>query len=194
VGPEIKVTPRDVVTANFQRMEMEFESGPQQFGFETKGGLVGWKRGLTQQFSASGSFGLSILTPGNSLQYLANAELQWKGKRSTATLSYSRTVFPSFFIAAAPLLSQNIGISGTHKLTDALNLTASANYALNETISGSTVKFESWAVIVGMAYTISRTMIASVSYNHSEYSYVLTGQDFGFDRDVLMASIRKEWR
>jgi hypothetical protein len=45
-----------------------------------------------------------------------------------------------------------------------------------------------------MSYNISRTLIASASYTHNEFFYVLGETDFGFNRDVLMASIRKEWR
>jgi hypothetical protein len=194
VGPEIKVTPRDIATLSFQGMDMEFEANCTAFAFQTKGGLLGWKRKLTQQWSVSGSGGLTILTPGNNLQYLANGAVEWKHRDTSATLSYSRTIFPSFFIAAAPLLSQVIALSGKHKVSEALSLTASANYALNETIEGPLFKFESYAATIGMTYTISRTVSASASYLHSEFVQGVSDSQFSFDRDVLQVTLRKEWR
>jgi hypothetical protein len=194
VGPEIKPTPRDTITASFQQMQMNFSGGGTDVAFETKGGLVGWKRNLTAQFTASGSVGLSILTPGNSLQYLANAALEWKHKNTTASVSYSRTIFPSFFLAAAPLISQIITAGGTHKLSEALTVTASTSYALNETIGGTVpVKFESYVASLGATYVVSRTVTATASYSHYLFIQGFVGQAFTFDRDVLMVSLRKEW-
>jgi len=196
VGPEIRPTARDTITVSFQRMQMSFSGGGgDDIAFDTKGGLVGWKRALTTQFTASGAVGFSLLSPGNNFQYLANAELAWKHKNSTATLSYSRTIFPSFFIAAAPLLSQIISANASHKLSEKLTATASVNYALNETVGGDVpAKFESYAGSIGASYTVSRTVTATASYTHSKFVQGFVGQQFDFSRDVVMVSLRKEWR
>lgn len=195
LGPEIRPTARDTITVSFQRMQMSFSGSGQDIAFDTKGGLVGWKRTLTTQFTASGAVGFSLLSPGNNFQYLANASLEWKHRNTTATLSYSRTIFPSFFIAAAPLLSQIISVNGTHKLSEKLSATASINYATNETIGGDVpAKFESYSGSIGASYTISRTVTASASYTHSKFVQGFVGQQFDFSRDVVMVSLRKEWR
>jgi len=193
-GPEIDVTKRDVATATAQFMDMQFTGGRETTRFQTKGGLVGWKRGLTKEFTANGAVGLTLLTPGNSLQYLANGTLEWRRRDTAANIGYSRTVFPSFFVAAAPLLSQNFSVSGSHKLSQFLTANASAGYAFNETISGPTVSFESYMISIGVSYIISRTLTASASYSHSEFYYGFGEDDFAFNRDVIQFVLRKEWR
>lgn len=193
-GPEIKVTPRDVFTLTFQRQQMDFAVNDIKFGFQTYGGLVGWKRKLSQEFEVSAAGGAAWLTPGDSLQYLANGALEWTHNATTGTLSYSRTIFPSFFIAAAPLISQNIGLTVIHRLAPNLIATGSAGYGLNETIPAEVARFEAYTASALLVYRFTRTWTASASYTHYEFVQGITGQQYQFDRDVMMISLKKEWK
>jgi hypothetical protein len=80
-------------------------------------------------------------------------------------------------------------------MSERLSINASANYARNETIAATTspVKFESYAITTGLSYSVSRTMSIWVSYTHSHFVQGLVGRENAFNRDVLMATVRKEW-
>ncbi|HET9130031.1 MAG TPA: hypothetical protein VFO86_03730, partial [Terriglobia bacterium] len=82
------------------------------------------------------------------------------------TGSYSRSVFPSFFIAATPLLSQVVSASLIHQFTAHLSANGSLNYAKNEAIGNTALQFDSYGGTAGLNYAISKTWSVSANYMH----------------------------
>ena len=196
-GPQFRVTPLDVLSVNYQGSHSEFgQAGVFHSSFKTQGGTVGWNHMFTPTWTASGSVGLTQIGTGTSAitTYLADASLEWKHEHGGATLRYNRSVFPSFFIAAVPLLSQVVTLSGTYSVSSALSLTGNANYATNESTSAQVpLKFNSYSTSISLNYIISRSISVIASYTNSQFRQSFAGSDFTFNRNVASVSLRGEW-
>jgi hypothetical protein len=197
VGPEFQVTPLDSLSTFYQGSRSHFSQGGSfNSSFQTQGGTAGWKHTFTPTLTADASAGLTqIETGGNTaLTYLANASLEWKHEHGVATIRYSRSIFPSFFIVAVPLLSNVVTASGTYLITGQLSATGSANYARNESTSGQTqLSFDSYSATAMLNYSITRTITAIASFTHSEFMQSFAGRDLTFNRNVVSLSLRGEW-
>jgi hypothetical protein len=197
VGPQFTVTPLDVVTINYQGSRADFDRpGFGKSSFQTQGGTLGWKRILTPTLTANGSAGLTQIGTGANATttYLADASLIWKHQHGEAQLRYSRSVFPSFFVVAVPLLSQVVTVSGSYAISENLSATGSGSYAKNESTSGQTpLSFESYSTSLSLNYTITRSISAIVSYTHSQFNQSFTGIETSFNRNVATLSLRGEW-
>ena len=196
VGPHFTLTPLDVVSVNYQgsRANYDLPSGATS-SFQTQGGTLTWIHTFTPTFTANGTGGFSVIGgPNSTLTYVGDASLQWKHQHGGATLRYSRSIFPSFFIVAVPLLSQVITISGSYGLTGNLSATGSASYAKNESTSGQVpLSFESYSVSFLLTYTITRSVSAIASVTHYEFNQTFTGIETTFNRNVVSLSLRGEW-
>ena len=196
-GPQFRVTPLDVLSVNYQGSHSEFgQAGVFHSSFKTQGGTVGWNHMFTPTWTASGSVGLTQIGTGTSAitTYLADASLEWKHEHGMAMIRYSRSVFPSFFLVAVPLLSQVISVSGTYNVSGNLSLTGSANYAINESTTGQVpLKFESYSTSASLNYAITRSVSAIASLTHSKFNQSFAGSDSTFNRNVVSLSLRGEW-
>lgn len=197
LGPQFQVTPHDVLSLNYQASRAEFgQAGFPKSSFTTEGGTVGWNRTFTPEITAHGSAGLTKIGGGASatLTYIADVSLEWKHQHGGATLVYSRSVFPSFFVVAVPLLSQVLTASSTYNVSRSLSLTGSASYAINESTTGQIpLSFVSSSVSVSLAYTITRSISAIASLTKSQFSQSFSGSDLTFNRNVASLSLRGEW-
>ena len=131
--------------------------------------------------------------PGESVRYLVTASLDKKFQNTDASLSYSRGVYPSFFLSGLPLLSQVVTATVSHRLTALLTVTANGNYAKNESVPAGILAFESYGVTVGLNYKVSRVLNAALSYTNSEYKSHSLGQSARFDRNMVMVMLTAEW-
>ncbi|WP_447986158.1 hypothetical protein [Nitrospira sp. Nam74] len=197
IGPQFQVTALDVLSLNYQGSRAEFgQDGVFSSSFKTQGGTLGWNRKLTSTLTGNGSVGLTQIGSGSSatITYVVDASLQWQREYGGAMLRYSRSVFPSFFVVAVPLLSQVITVSTTYNLSGDLSLTGSANYARNESTSGQIpLNFDSYALSMSLSYTITRSISAIGSFTHSQFSQSFSGSDLTFNRNVASLSLRGEW-
>jgi hypothetical protein len=196
IGPQFQVTPLDVVSITYQGSRATYSQGTAfNSGFQTEGATLGWVRTLTPTLTANASGGITKLGTGptSSIQYMADASLQWKYANGTATLKYSRSVFPSFFIAAVPLLSQVLTASATYALSGNLTATGSASYARNEAVSGFPLSFISYSASVSLTYSISRMLSATASFTHMNFDQRFLASQIEFDRNLASISLRGEW-
>jgi hypothetical protein len=197
IGPQFQVTPLDTVSLNYQGSRADYSRpGSVNSSFTTQGGTLAWSRILTPTLTAKGSGGFTMINTGanTALTYIVDASLQWKHEHGGAELHYSRSVFPSFFVVAVPLLSQVITVSGTYGISGNLSATASANYAKNESTSGQIpLSFESYSTSLSLNYVITRSISAMASYTHSKFNQSFTGIDTSFNRNVVTLSLRGEW-
>jgi hypothetical protein len=193
-GPQFQVTPRDTVNVNFNYSHMSF-SQPNGFssGFDLEGGTVGWSRTFSPKLSANATGGFTVFSGSSSLQYLGSAQITYQERKTTFIGSYSRSIFPSFFIAATPLLSQVVSASFIHQFTQRLSANGALNYAKNEAIGSTELHFDSYGGSAGLNYAFSKTWSVSANYSHMVTKNAFQGTNFDFDRDVVSVTLRKEW-
>ena len=192
-GPLLKISPLDTLNLSYQYTQAEFSQGGGGGGFHTHGGIMGWTRTFTPTLKANLTAGMTVIEPSNSVQYLVTASLDKNFQNTDASLSYSRGVYPSIFISGLPLLSQVVTATVSHRLTALLTVTANGNYAKNESVSTPELAYESYWVTVGLNYTVSRILKATLSYTNSEYKSHSLGQSTRFDRNMVMVGLTAEW-
>ena len=189
-GPVVKISPVDTVTLFHQYQKGTFTTR----SFSTQGAILGWTRLLTPTLMASVTGGASVFSMSNNLQYLGSASLGWRGEDTDVTLSYSRNIAPSFFVAASALLSQVVTGTVTHRVTESLALSLQGNYAINQSVPDSSLlKFESYSVTPSVNYRISRVVTATLSYTHSQFQQTFSSQESLFDRNMALLRLVAEW-
>lgn len=192
-GPQYKASPLDVLSLNYQYSRADFGlTNGAKSGFETQGGTLGWQRQLTPTVSANAAGGVTIFSGGN-IQYLVDASVNWKYENGEALVRYSRLVFPSFFVAALPLVSQVVTASATYALTGNLSATVTGNYARNESVPTPILLFSSYGTSLSMNYKISRAISAIATYTHNNFLQEFRGQQAEFSRNLVSLSVRGEW-
>lgn len=194
-GPVFKLTPSDTVTLSYLYQHGSFNLGNSPNTFSAQGGTATWTRELSRSLAITGMGGFSIVSSRNTLQPLAGAIIKWQEGNSSATLSYTRMIIPSFLFLSTPLLSQVVSGSFTHKLSAIVSLSISANYAVNYSVPDSFfLNFRSYSVTPSISYVLGKTTTASLSYTRSQYQNSFVGQNFEFDRDIVLLSFLMEWK
>jgi len=193
VGPRVFVTSRDTVTMAYQYLRSDFSRANVASSFQTHGATLGWTRVLAPTLTASAMGGFTVFQGGN-VQYLADAMLEWKYQRGATTVHYSRSVFPSFFIAGLPLLSQLVTVSASYNVTPSLTVLGSGSYAKNESVPNPILSFESYAITGSVTYTINRYFSAVASVTRSNYTSTFAATESSFNRNVASLSLRGEWK
>lgn len=194
-GPVVKVTPTDTVMLSHLYQKGTFQFGGSTSTFSTQGAMAGWARSFTPTLTGSVQGGFAVLSTSNDLQPLVAGSLEWRQRDTDVTLSYSRAIVPSFFLLNTPLLSQVVSGTVTHRLKEFLSVSLSANYALNQSVPDSSLlKFESYSLTPSVAYTINRTMTATLSYTRSQFQQMFSSEEFRFDRNVVLLSLVAEWK
>jgi len=194
-GPVFKVSSIDTLTLFHQYQKATFEQQGSNGGFSTQGAIAGWTSEVTPTLTASMTGGVTVFSGTNDLQYLGSASLLWKEQDTDLTLSYTRMIAPSFYIAGVPLLSQVVTAGATHRVTESFSLSLNGNYAINESIPDSSLlKFESYSVTPSVEYRVNRVMTATLSYTHSMFNQTFSSQESSFDRNVVMLRIFAEWK
>jgi hypothetical protein len=194
-GPVLRVSPRDTLTIFHEYQKGTFDFQGSKRGFSTQGAIAGWTSVVTPTLTTSMTGGVSVFSGTNDLQYVGSASLLWRAEDTDLTLSYTRAIRPSFFIAAVPLLSQVVAATATHRVTESFSLSLNGNYAINQSIPDSSIlMFESYSVTPSMQYRVNRVMTATLSYTHSMFDRTFSAQEFSFDRDIVMLRIFAEWK
>jgi len=194
-GPRFDLTPVDSLTfmANYSRMS--FSQGTSfSSSFNTFGTTASWQHSFSKRFSSTLTGGATVFSPGGSLQYLGGLTVTWHEQNTDTILSYSRSIFPSFFIAAVPLISDVVSISVLHRFTDKVSGSLTGNYGQNKSIEGPQVSFESFGGAASLNYALTKRMRATLSYIHTQTKNIFLAQHFNFDRDAVTISIAYEWR
>ena len=198
-GPQLRVTPFDTFGLNYQYLQSNSTRGTDETsvssGFSTQGGTVTWNRILTQSLTANAAGGVTVVGHGStqSIQYLANAQLQWEHQNGFVKLIYSRSIFPSFFIVPTPLLSQVVSLSGSYNFTSHLSATGVVSYALNEAVGPVQLRYESRSESISLNYTITRWLTGIATVRRSDFTTMSGGTEFAFNRNIVILSLRGTW-
>jgi hypothetical protein len=191
-----KLSPADTVFIGHQYQNATF-SVPGVLGsqFSTQGALFRWSRLLTLTLKVTAEGGFAIIRPAGSVESLGAASLEWRGQYTTAMVSYSRSVSPSFLFVPTPLLSQIVTATVKRQLSDPLSVSVSGSYAVNESVPDSSLlQFRSYSVTPSINYKISKTFTAALAYTHSQFEQTVASQSFPFDRDQVQLSLVAEWK
>jgi len=194
VGPEVKLTPVDTLSLQFLYQKADYGSGVAP-GYHTEGVTVGYTHIFSPQLTGSVSAGAVKITPSDRVVPAATVTVSWNEKNTTTSLSYTRSVTPSFVIAAGPLESNLVSLSVGHRLTELLTASASVSYARSSSPSATTgnLSFDSYSTEFGLSHPITRWISASFSYSHSHFSQGFTTATSSFDRDAVVFSLTASW-
>lgn len=195
-GLAMNVTPSDTLSLLHQYQKGGFSDPVRgDSAFSTQGALARWSRSVTPSLQVVGDVGFSVISSSGNAYPVGGISLNWQAQYTKVQLSYSRSVAPSFFTLGTPLLSQGVTGSVRRHLSDALSLSLSGSYAINESIpDGALLKFESYAVTPAIEYIIGPRLTATLSYTRSNFQRNFSGQSFDFDRDMIGLNLLAEWR
>src|SRR5438445_5927959 len=62
-GPQLKISPLDTLTLNYQYQQAAFSQGSGGGGFHTHGGITGWTRSFTPTLKANVAAGMTVIEP-----------------------------------------------------------------------------------------------------------------------------------
>lgn len=199
-GPGIKLTTVDTLSVQYVYTKADFNGGAVP-GFHTQGGILGLTHSFSPQLTASIAGGATVISPSNRVAPLATFTVSWKEKNTTTTFSFSRSVSPSFLIAATALESNVAVLAVTHQLTGRLSATADVNYArstsaasVTATTPGSDLLFESYGTNLILSYSFRRWLAGSFTYSHFRAKQGLSNSTSTFDRDVVMLALTASWQ
>lgn len=190
----------DSLTATYQYSVSKFEG--QGGSFTTNGVSVNYTRTLAPGFNGSiyGNY-VKVAPPFESTQYTGGVSLSYSSRSGIDTLTarYSRQVVASIIQSPVPLISDNVGVGWTHKLTPKLNFSVNVNYADNrpaeETQSPLVVglKFKSYEGTAAMNYQISRNYYAYASFYFGRFEQDFAGTPFSFERQSITVGLTANW-
>lgn len=208
VGPMYHLSATNTVSLSYQyqRMEIGSQTGAQataSTGFSTtiQGAFATWRSNLSRMLVVEIAPGFSVVEGSRDPSWTARAQVLWNAQPTTVSLSYSRGLYPSFFISAGVFVSDLISASFTHALTDKWSMSGQYGYSINQLITGSSGAgagaLSSTAHSVGFSatYRFSSSISAIGSVSHNEFSYQPAGDEMmTVARDIVMLQFRAEWR
>src|SRR5207249_4039352 len=147
--------------------------------------------------------GATLITPSDRIAPLGSLSVSWTEKSTTATLSFSQSVTPSFVIAATALESTIVWLAVTHKFTDRLTGVANVNYARSSSVasatsstsatSGSNLTFDSYGADLTLNYLLTRWLSGTFSFSHSHFNQGVSNATSSFPRDLVTLSLTATW-
>lgn len=190
VGGVAQLSGVDTVNVKFAHGQTEFVSATSSSLFKITSATVGWSRILTPNISAELGGGGIVINPGITT-YAANAALIMNSLNNSATLSYSRSAFPSFAGSGEPLVGNVFSLSAFQKIDRQWELVETANYSDSSGGSGiNAVAFNSYSGSVDLHYWITRIWSTALSYDYMKFHTESGSFTSDFDRHAITISIR----
>lgn len=206
-GPQYSLSPNHRVGISYQHQVISFQSAaqgtistPRSMTPDTtiQGVSATWNGTLSRALSVTISPGVSKVRGLDSPQFTATAQVQWTTTQTTASLGYTRGIYPSFYLQSAIFVSDMVTASGTYKIGSHWMLNANANYSMNRGLgfsqSEGSFNSDSMAAEVGAMYEITPTTSFRTDLFYNKFSYQSGGTPFDIPRYALMLSLMKEWR
>lgn len=196
-GPKFQLTRSETLSLNYQNMFMSLSAPGFQQSFELHGGAIEYSK-VTPDWTATISGGATLINPGERVFLTGRATLVGKyDPLTTVTIVASRGAAPAIFGVPGALISTSASAFLSKELTRTLKLTASGNYALNESapVEGQ-AKFVSYTASINLKYDITRTVFSELNYNYTNFMMggELINPSLLIERNLLMLSINKTWK
>lgn len=166
--------------------------------FAIHGVNANWSGTFGREWRATIAPGLSLASQvPDRILWTINASLSWMGQGKSASVSFSRGLFPSFFGEAGLLASNVVSGSVSYRLSQKWEVTVGANYAVN-TRSGTGIgtgrlRFESVNVNGALRYALYRGISASLTGSHGDFTIEQGATTFNYDRQVGILMLTAEW-
>jgi len=194
VGGSAQVSGLDTLNIRYSRTQSEFTGGSaSSFSFDTNTATIGWTRILTPNFSTEAGGGVIVIDPGRTT-YAANGAVIMNFVNTRATISYARSVFPSFAGVPTQLVGNVVSLSAVQQISPQWQLTGSANYSHSSGTSGeNSIKFDSYGGSVNLAYLMTRIWSTALGYSYLRFDREFGASRDQFDRHVMMFSLRASW-
>jgi hypothetical protein len=139
--------------------------------------------------------GFAVISSSSNVYPVGTVSLRWTEQYTTVVVSYSQAVSPSFIVVSTPLLNQVVTGMVSRRVAEALSLSLSGSYAVNESVPDSSLlHFKSYSVMPSLEYKIGRRITAILSYTRSQFQQTFSAQPFDFDRNLVMFSLLSEWK
>lgn len=184
------------------------------FGAGTDGGLIGgrvagrsfsvhgftanWSGEYGREWRAQISPGLSFASQvPDRVLWTINASLTWMGQGKSASVSFSRGLYPSFFGETGLLASNVASGSVSYRLSQKWEVSLGANYAVNTRggtgIGTGRLRFESINVNGTVRYVLYRGISAALTGSHGDFTIEQGATTFKYDRQVGVLTLTAEW-
>ncbi|TKB69547.1 MAG: hypothetical protein E8D47_00490 [Nitrospira sp.] len=136
---------------------------------------------------------------------MGSAAIFATGARTTALLSYSAGVYPSYFSAGVPLISHVVTATGNRRLASSWAMAASTDYARNDAIgggsgAGSALSYQAYGGNLSLTYLVTGGMFLSLTGDYHKFEGqglalggALSGAQVSVDRFLGMISLTKVW-
>lgn len=166
--------------------------------FAIHGVNANWSGTFGREWRATVAPGLSLASQvPDRILWTINASLTWMGQGKSASVSFSRGLFPSFLGEGGLLASNVVGGSVSYRLSQKWEVMLGANYAMN-TRSGTGIgtgrlRFESFNVNGTLRYTLYRGISAALTGSHGDFTIEQGTTTFNYDRQVGMLTVTAEW-
>jgi len=197
-GPMYRVSQSHTIGTSYVYRQVLIESASslsaQSFNSAIHGGMVTWRSMLSQELRAEISPGFSIEARfPDRVIWTMRAGLQWQDSRKTAEISYTRNVFPSYFVQAELLISDMVGATVLYSVSSQWRVGFGANYAVNTSTGQRDLRFESIGVNGSLMYAFYPGMTVSVIGSHGEFIIDQSSITNRFNRQTGMVSLTMEW-
>lgn len=195
-GPEYHISPMHSVGVSYQYQHMLFEPSGGGMGSSSviNGAGISWRGSFTRELTGEVSPGVAVVASNpEALQWTMRTLLQWSDSRTTAGLAYTRGLFPSFFLGASALVSDNVTVSFWRRFDQQWSLTAQFDYAHNTALPPATLSFESFGQTVAVNYDLFQGLVASASVTYNYFIYGQGGSEVTVSRETATLLLRKQW-
>lgn len=166
--------------------------------FAVHGFNATWSGAFGREWRADFSPGISFASQvPDRILWTINAGLRWTRQQTSASVSFSRGLYPSFFGETGLLASNVVNGSVSYRLSQKWEIAVGANYAMN-TRSGTGIgttplRFESINVNGSLRYLLYQGISVALTGSHGDFTIEQSGTTFKYDRQVGMLTLTAEW-
>ena len=194
VGGTARVSDLDTLHVTYSQGQTESTRGATSSFFKVDSATLGWSRLLTPNLSAQVGGGGTLISSTGYTTYIANASLVMNFSNNSATLSYARTVVPSFVGAGEPLIADRFSLSAVQKLSRQWQVTESGSYVHTTHAGGlNALTYDSIIATGDIQYWLNNIWGTSLSYSYMKFMSESGSVNTGFDRHVMMFSVIASW-
>lgn len=209
-GPQYSLSPTDTIGLSYQYQYIAFAPAFQSGSVAQSvtasaavinGASITWHGSLTRFLSIDISPGISIVSGTGEPAWTGRALALLNLQPTTLSVSYTRGIYPLFYLQSAVLISDAITVMVSHVLTDTWSVGGNISYASNRSITGSGVpggeaNFSSngFDTSLSASYRFSPTITLQGIIGHSDFNLNNGGTELKVARDTVTLQLRKEWR
>ena len=211
VGGSTSLTASDALNVRYAYSHNTFSSGTTivsgntvrsgiDTSFQSHSALLGWSRTWSSMFSSDlrgGAIVISADTGSGLTSWAVDASLTFTDPNYPATLSYSRTAFPSVFGEATPVIGDIVSLSATQWLARDWQLAELANFSQSTggtSNNSGTLKFTTYRAGIDLYYWMTRIWSIALSYDFLSFdSRFGTGSSFQIDRHSITLGVKATW-